>query len=155
MTLSISPDEASYDELAILENNVKYIHEIKLIMKREYTPRQSSYEGELEGFTYRLKSLRLERGVSQSEFARLMGCSQIYYRKMEKGLTRPTIFYVARLAKALGITTDYFVRHVKSVEERTEELWERHNLSARMARDGLNFDDWKTKRRVLIDLELW
>src|SRR5579871_4415325 len=56
-------------------------------------------------FAERLRELRLSRGMTQAELARRAGVSVTYVSQLESADTAPGIDLVARVAKALGITT--------------------------------------------------
>ena len=52
----------------------------------------------------RLKTLRLDRGLTQSDVAEKADMSTNYYAKIERGELRPSVDIYERLAKALKAT---------------------------------------------------
>jgi transcriptional regulator with XRE-family HTH domain len=56
-------------------------------------------------FAQRLREVRLQRGMTQAELARLAGVSVTYVSQLESADTAPGIDLVARLAHALGTAT--------------------------------------------------
>ena len=57
----------------------------------------------------RLKDLRLERGLSQSDVADNIGCSTVVYSRYETGNRQPSIDMLISLAKFFNVTTDYLL----------------------------------------------
>ena len=58
-------------------------------------------KGELAEY---LKNMRLALGYKQTQWCKILGVSQSMVSKIERGLTRPPIDKIARLAKFLGVT---------------------------------------------------
>ena len=58
-----------------------------------------------EIFAKNLRALRKQRGFSQEELAHRAGLDRTYISDIERGNRNPGIKNVARIAKALGITT--------------------------------------------------
>lgn len=52
----------------------------------------------------KLKTLRLERGLTQAKVAQNANMSTNYYAKIERGEVRPSIDIYERLAKSLKVT---------------------------------------------------
>lgn len=52
----------------------------------------------------KLKSLRLDRDLTQAEIANKAKMSTNYYAKIERGEVRPSVDIYERLAKALKVT---------------------------------------------------
>lgn len=59
-------------------------------------------------FATRLKQLRLERGLSQEEFAEQCGLHRTYIGSIERGERNVSIDNIERIATALGVE----VRHL-------------------------------------------
>lgn len=57
----------------------------------------------------RLKELRLERGLSQSDVACGIGCSPVVYSRYETGSRQPSIDMLISLAKFFNVTTDFLL----------------------------------------------
>ena len=58
----------------------------------------------------RIRALRLERGMTQSEFASLMCISFQAVSNWERGITSPDLDNVVRIAELFGITVDELLR---------------------------------------------
>lgn len=54
----------------------------------------------------RIKLLRVARGMSQEELAKMIGVTQGAVSQWEKGLTHPGFKVIPKLANALGVTSD-------------------------------------------------
>ena len=63
-------------------------------------------------FATKLKSVRLEKGLRQSDVANLFGWTSQYYARYEKGQLLPTKYNYKRFAEFMGI----------SIQELTELL---------------------------------
>jgi transcriptional regulator with XRE-family HTH domain len=63
----------------------------------------------LNGFAGRLKQLRTEKGLSQSELSQAAGIHSMHLSKYERGVAKPSADAIKKLAKALGVTTDYLI----------------------------------------------
>jgi transcriptional regulator with XRE-family HTH domain len=57
-------------------------------------------------FGPRLARIRRERGITQVELAEAIGSIQVVISNYERGKARPYADTVARIAEALGVTTD-------------------------------------------------
>lgn len=58
-----------------------------------------------------LKEYREELGITQKEFARLVGLNERTVNDIETGKTRPKADTLVRLADALGVMTDELLGH--------------------------------------------
>lgn len=56
-----------------------------------------------------LKTWRSERGISQHEAARLLGISQTYYNRLERGLTVATWGTAKRILQITGVPLETIV----------------------------------------------
>lgn len=65
----------------------------------------------------RLKSIRLEKGLTQKEVAEKLNVSQVMYQKWEKGVRNPKEETIERLAKALEIEPDYLSGYTGDLSE--------------------------------------
>lgn len=63
----------------------------------------------MENFGERLKSLRSERGISQSEFAQQIGVHVTNLSKYERNLSMPSLEIAEKMASALDTTMDELV----------------------------------------------
>lgn len=64
-----------------------------------------------------LKDLRKELGMTQTEVAKLIGCSRQSYNAYENGYRSPDPDLLRRMADVLGTTVDYIVRGVSDRPE--------------------------------------
>jgi transcriptional regulator with XRE-family HTH domain len=61
------------------------------------------------GFSERLRSLRKERNLSQTELGDLVGVHYTHIGRYERGSSRPAADTLNRLAQALGVSGDYLL----------------------------------------------
>lgn len=57
-------------------------------------------------FEQRVKTLRLERGLSQEAFADKCGLDRTYISGIERGVRNPTLEVIAVIADGLGVRLD-------------------------------------------------
>ena len=57
----------------------------------------------------RLKELRLQKGVTQQEVAREIGCSANNYARYERGEREPDCVTLKQLSKFFGVSIDYIL----------------------------------------------
>ena len=62
-----------------------------------------------EQFSQRLKSLRIECGLSQRELAQKLNVVQVSYLRWEQGKTEPNINNICALCRIFGVTADYLL----------------------------------------------
>lgn len=63
----------------------------------------------LNGFAGRLKKLRNDKGLSQSELSEVAGIHYMHLSKYERGVARPSAAILKKLANALGVSADYLI----------------------------------------------
>ena len=63
----------------------------------------------LEGFAQRLRELRKQKNLSQTELGRLAELHYTHIGRFERGTSRPSGDTLKRLADALGVTSDYLL----------------------------------------------
>ena len=63
----------------------------------------------LEGFAQRLRELRKQKNLSQTELGRLAELHYTHIGRFERGTSRPPGDTLKRLADALGVTSDYLL----------------------------------------------
>ena len=56
----------------------------------------------------RIRELRTERGISQEDFANLIGMSRSYFGEVETGKRNVAVVNLEKIAKGLGVTLDKF-----------------------------------------------
>lgn len=64
-----------------------------------------------------LKQLRQERGLTQEQLAIAAGTTQGSLSQWETGAVQPRLPAAARLAKALGVTTDEIITAITIAEQ--------------------------------------
>ncbi|MCD8048834.1 MAG: helix-turn-helix domain-containing protein [Clostridia bacterium] len=57
----------------------------------------------------KIKTLREQSGITQSELARKMGLTRSSINSWEMGLTIPSTTYIIELAKTFNVSTDYLL----------------------------------------------
>lgn len=67
-----------------------------------------------------LKQLRQERGLTQEQLAIAAGTTQGSLSQWETGVFHPRLPAAARLAKALGVTTDEIITAITIAEQENE-----------------------------------
>lgn len=60
-------------------------------------------------FGIRLKELRTERKVTQTELAKALGCSQSMIAQWETHRNKPTEDFIVKAAKFFGVSADYLL----------------------------------------------
>jgi transcriptional regulator with XRE-family HTH domain len=63
----------------------------------------------LEGFAQRLRELRKQKDLSQTELGQLAGLHYTHIGRFERGTSRPSGDTLKRVADALGVTSDYLL----------------------------------------------
>lgn len=69
-------------------------------LRKEFTHQLASH----------LKDVRKKKKVSQEELAHRAGLNSAYIGHLERGIYSPTLFVVWKIAKALDITLDEFLK---------------------------------------------
>ena len=57
-----------------------------------------------------LKRIRTKKGITQGDIARSLAVSRGFVSNIENGKTNPTLATIARLANAIGVTSDEFLK---------------------------------------------
>lgn len=57
-----------------------------------------------------LKRIRTQKGISQGDIVRSLGMDRAFISNIENGKTNPTLATIAKLAKALGVSTDELLK---------------------------------------------
>ena len=63
----------------------------------------------VEGFAGRLRELRRQRNLSQSELGELASIHYTHVSRYERGVSKPSAETLKRIADALGLTGDYLM----------------------------------------------
>lgn len=74
----------------------------------------------------RLKMLRMQKGISQTELANLVGASRASINYYENGQRTPNIHFLTRAANTYGISLDYLCGNTAYLEQ--SELERLHAL---------------------------
>lgn len=67
-------------------------------------------KSESEKLGNNLKRLRTKKGITQGDIARSLGVSRGFVSNIENGKTNPTLATIARLANAIGVTSDELLK---------------------------------------------
>ena len=62
-------------------------------------------------FCQRLKSLRIDKELSQRALANILGVTQVCYLKWEKGENEPNIDMILRLCQVFNVSPNYLLGH--------------------------------------------
>lgn len=57
-----------------------------------------------------LKRIRTEKDISQGDIARELGVDRGFVSNIENGKTNPTLATIAKIAKAVGVTTNELLK---------------------------------------------
>ena len=68
----------------------------------------------------RMRDRRRELGITQAQLAEMVGTAQARISQIENGESEPSIDVLMRLARALGVTTDYLLGMGESEESDRE-----------------------------------
>jgi len=79
-----------------------------------------------EGFAARLRALRKQKGLSQTELGERVGVHYTHIGRYERGVSRPAADTLKRLADALGVSGDYLLEG--AVEEAARARFEDREL---------------------------
>jgi transcriptional regulator with XRE-family HTH domain len=63
----------------------------------------------LEGFAQRLRELRKQKNLSQTELGELASLHYTHIGRFERGASRPSVDTLKRLSDALGVSSDYLL----------------------------------------------
>ena len=66
-------------------------------------------EIKMPGFALRLKELRQEKGLKQTEMAEFSGCIERHYQKIERGEINIPSLTLVKLADFFNVSTDYLL----------------------------------------------
>ena len=70
----------------------------------------------------RIKKLRCDNGLNQSELASIMGIKQSSLSLIERGINNPTVSQIELLSRYFGVSTDYLIFGVESIKPMEREL---------------------------------
>lgn len=82
-----------------------------------------------DGFGQRLRQLRKQRELSQTDLGKLVDLHYTHIGRYERGASRPSADAVHRLAEALGVSTDYLMEG--ATEEAAKARFEDRELLRR------------------------
>ncbi|HHS51150.1 MAG TPA: XRE family transcriptional regulator [candidate division Zixibacteria bacterium] len=99
----------------------------------------------------RIRRLRLQKNISQRQFAKLVGASPGLISFIERNRNKPNYLIIGRIAKVLGTTSDYLIYGSEASGESTEELIKR--LKRELGTDSADKEGLKlsAKERELIE----
>jgi len=96
-----------------------------------------------EVFSKKLKLLRTEKGLSQTEFGKMVGIHYTHISNYERGLALPGVDAVVRIAMALKVSVDYLLfdanTNVAATNIQDPELLEAFAIVSRMDVEDKDF----------------
>lgn len=102
----------------------------------------------LEGFAKRLRELRKQKDLSQTELGKLAGLHYTHIGRYERGASRPSGDTLKRLADVLGVTSDYLLEG--AADEAAKARFEDHELLQQFHEvERLSDDDKHVIKRLL------
>lgn len=75
-----------------------------------------------EVFGQRIRKLRQDMGISMEDMATKLDVTTNYLGKIERGLRCPSLSFVIRLSRILGISTDYLLKGDRKEEKSINEM---------------------------------
>lgn len=72
----------------------------------------------------RLKTVRIEKGLTQKDVAEKLNVSQVMYQTWEKGIRNPKEDTIKRLAKALEVEPEYLTGYTGDLTKINETIKE-------------------------------
>jgi len=103
----------------------------------------------LDGFAERIKALRKQKNLSQTELGQLAGLHYTHIGRFERGASRPSGDTLKRLADALGVTSDYLLEG--STDEAAKAKFEDRELLQQFQEVERLPDEDKTVINKLLD----
>jgi len=103
----------------------------------------------LDGFAERLKALRKQKNLSQTELRQLAGLHYTHIGRFERGASQPSGDTLKRLADALGVTSDYLLEG--STDEAAKAKFEDRELLQQFQEVERLPDEDKTVIKKLLD----
>ena len=67
-------------------------------------------KSESEKLGRNLKRIRIKKGITQGDIVRALGVSRSFISNIENGKTNPTLATIAKLAKAVGVSTNELLK---------------------------------------------
>ena len=104
-SIVISPEFEGIPEKTPIQRSVYKIHKLLYNVNRRK-------KGEKMNIGERLKSVRLQAGLSLRDFAEKVGVSAQAVSKYERGMDTPSSPVLIRLAKALSVRVEYLLRPI-------------------------------------------
>jgi transcriptional regulator with XRE-family HTH domain len=102
----------------------------------------------LEGFAPRLRELRKQKNLSQTELGKLAELHYTHIGRYERGASRPSGDTLKRLADVLGVTSDYLLEG--AADDAAKARFEDHELLQQFHEvERLSDDDKHVVKRLL------
>jgi transcriptional regulator with XRE-family HTH domain len=101
-----------------------------------------------EGFGDRLKRLRINRGLSQTELAESVGLRYAHIGRYERGQSKPSSEMLRRLSDILGVSTDYLLNGTEE-DAAVADLKDRDLLNMFKEVDSYSQDEKEFIKKVL------
>lgn len=98
-------------------------------------------------FAERLKTLRKEVKLTQTQIAEKLNISQQAYASWERGAKRPTQENLVKIAQVLNVSVDYLVGNLETNSEELDNI----ELLFRMNSKGLTEEEKEIFKKELIE----
>lgn len=98
-------------------------------------------------FAERLKTLRKQVKLTQTQIAEKLDISQQAYASWERGVKKPTQENLVKIAQVLDVTVDYLVGNSDSTEDELDNI----ELLFRMNSKGLTDEEKEIFKKELIE----
>ncbi|MCK5833574.1 helix-turn-helix transcriptional regulator [bacterium] len=105
----------------------------------------------MENIGDRIRRLRLQKNISQRQFAKLVGSSPGLISFIERNQNKPNYLIIGRIAKILGTSCDYLIYGGEASGESTEELLKRLKRELNINSTNSKGYEFNTRERELID----
>lgn len=98
-------------------------------------------------FSERLKNLRKQAHLTQTDVAEKLGISQQAYASWERGVKKPTQENLVKIAQILKVSVDYLVGNLQETSDELDNI----ELLFRMNSKGLTDEEKEIFRKELIE----
>ena len=99
-------------------------------------------------FANRLKKLRMEKGLSQTDLAKTLGVHPNHISRYERGQSRPNTRFLKALADCLNVSTDYLYDGIEE-DAAVADFNDREFLEIFKEAEGLENEDKIVIKRFL------
>ncbi len=101
----------------------------------------------------KVEGARIAAGLSIRQLADLVGLSSQQVRRIEAGRSEATAIVLGRVVRALGVSADELLDHVRTLEETADALWQEYELDSKLK--GSDDADFLAKKAILESMGFW